>query len=225
MNCEEAKSLIEEFYDGELNHNLKDSLKNHMAGCFSCRHSLEALQQLDRFLEKSPVPFPAAAALDQKIKQALDKTSVAKKDSLWRRFFFGSIAIPKPILASAVALIIATVIGAHLLGRNNFYAHSTESLAVASPPPAEITAPPKIVEVPVIQIVEKPVVKEKIVTRVVCADRRKSFERKPDVFEESDAAPNNRIVKTGNFSRASLKGFQPLPEIKTRIIKEGIYEK
>jgi hypothetical protein len=90
-------------------------------------------------------------SLDQRILTAYRRQFHARP--WWRQWLTGSISLPVPVAAMAVLLLCAT---SYLAVRR-----------VASYPPEvpPITAPVKIVEVPV------PVVKEKIVTRVVYKNR------------------------------------------------------
>jgi hypothetical protein len=111
---------------------------------------------------------------------------------LWRRWLIGSIRIPVPIAAAALLLLCATSFLA---------ARKAASVSIENPPAA---VPTKIVYVPV--------VKEKIVTRVVY---RKTDEQKA----KESPAPNSPTP------RIDLANFRPINDIKLIVIHGGNDEK
>jgi len=112
---------------------------------------------------------------------------------LWRRLLTGSIRIPVPIAAAAVLLLCATSFLA---------ARKATSYSIEAPPMA---APTKFVQVPV------PVIREKIVTRVI---HLKAGQGNPKPDSDNPA----RGAK--NATRPDLAAFRPVEEINIVVISE-----
>jgi hypothetical protein len=114
----------------------------------------------------------------------------------WRRWLAGSIRLPIPVAAMVGLLLCAT----SYLAVRKATTHSVEV--------APISAPVKVVEIPV------PVIQEKIVTRVVYAKAR------PQKAMES-SAPDflDPIEEKKALIQADLTGFRPVSEIKIIVMK------
>jgi hypothetical protein len=110
----------------------------------------------------------------------------------WRRWLTGSISLPVPVAAIAVLLLCAT---SYLAMRR------AASYSLEVPP---ITAPVKIVEVPV------PVIREKIVTRVVYKKTQNARE---------GPAPVSPAI------RSNLANFRPVSKLEIIITPGGNDEK
>ena len=52
MNCEEARALFSEFYDGELNQEIAQAVKEHLADCQECREEYKNLKKSLKILSK-----------------------------------------------------------------------------------------------------------------------------------------------------------------------------
>lgn len=60
MNCEQAKQLMSNFYDAELDVDVAHRFAKHLAGCNDCRAELEAFERLSSaILLASPAAAPA----------------------------------------------------------------------------------------------------------------------------------------------------------------------
>lgn len=212
MNCEETGLLIEELHDGELIFGLKKELEAHLAVCQSCQIYFESIWRLDQLLEKSPVP-PPSALLDHKIKQALAKKSAAlAPKSGWRQVFFGSIRIPTPALAVFVALIAFVIAAANMMGKGESISANIGNLLVIEKPSPDTTQPIRFVEVPVIKRI--------IVNRVIFIKNSSNAARSTTARLPGNYDTNSPIAENKYFTKIGLKGFQPLPAIKTEIIRE-----
>ncbi len=119
MNCETVSSLIEEFYDGEVDLHLKLRVEEHIAACALCSADFNKLVRLDRILEKSSTPPGPSAMLDRKLMQdfELQHEKVSKSPAWWRRIFAGSVSVPKPAFAVALILVALAVTAANIIGR------------------------------------------------------------------------------------------------------------
>jgi predicted anti-sigma-YlaC factor YlaD len=52
MNCKEARSLLSEFYDQELNQETSKTLEKHLAGCSECQKEDDNFNKILKILNK-----------------------------------------------------------------------------------------------------------------------------------------------------------------------------
>ena len=236
MNCEKVSLFIEEFYDGELDSRLQSRIKQHLAACPSCSADFEMLVRIDRQLEKSSAPPAASATLERKLTEAFRRRDekALKSPAWWRRAFVGSVSIPKPALgAAALASALAGVaLGVGLSTRGVSSGVGPPALgakASASPPVGPAPLPPVVNEGA--KVIEAPVVRERVVTRVVYVERRggesaarrwTGVDKAAKFTKRDDPTPSaGGAVEGGEYvTRANLSGFQPVAELKTRIIPD-----
>jgi hypothetical protein len=239
MKCEEVSLFIEELYDDEIDFHLKARVKEHLAGCPSCSADFDRIFRLDQLLEKAPAPPPPSALLDRKLMKAFERHNreALKSPAWWQRIFVGSVSVPKPAFAAILLAIIATITAAIMIERNRSVSFEIGTSLPASSPSVSTPLPPEIIEKT--KIVEVPVIRERVVTRVVYVERQNSEAIKPQkalsarngndgnkqkqTLKEGDTnlAMNGSIEDGGYVTRANLTGFQPATELKTRIIQEG----
>jgi hypothetical protein len=150
-------------------------------------------RELKNLLNEWRVPGPTAA-LGERVFS--DYRRQFQHRTWWRRWLAGSIRLPVPVATILGLLLCAT----SYLALRKAIAHS----AVAVP----VSAPVKVVEVPV------PVVQEKLVTRVVYVKAR------PQKAKES-SAPDTLLPIDENkaLPQADLTGFRPVSEIKIIVMK------
>lgn len=233
MLCSEIEKWIESLIDDELDLPFKKNVEAHVTGCRSCERIFEGAQRLRNVLKNSlPVVSPRNG-LDDSVMDAFYRKQAereASKPTAWRRGVFSLIAIPKPAFA-VLTIIFATLLGLGFqLGRISVapaqsliaVKQADESLLQTS----DQSAPVKIVEVPLTKIVEVPVVKEKVVTRYIYLNKlnHKRIEVKSKRQNNSqldNLAIKNSIAEDGYITQTSLKGFQPMSEIKVGIVKGG----
>ena len=236
MDCERVSLLIEEFYDGELDLHLKSRVEEHIAVCSFCSAEFYKVRSLDQLLEKSSAPPPPSAMLDQKLMEAFQQNQKAlKSPAWWHRIFAGSLSIPKPAFAAAVIMVAAAIAAANIIGRYAVTPSNVSSIPAASSPAVSTPLPPEIIEKT--KIVEVPVIRERVVTRVVYVERQSNESNNSQkslladdrtggnkqkqnlTKEETNSAIN---VEAGEYvTRGNLSGFQPIAELKTRIIQES----
>ena len=215
MKCEKISLRIEEFHDNQLDSSWNRLISKHLRSCPSCSADLREFQELSVLLNRSSTPLPSPA-LAKSLADAIKTRSEPKQR--WKKIFIGSIRIPKPILAASTALVVMLIIGANILGRNtsdHYWRNLSAILTLESP---KAVAKTKVVRVPVIKTIEVPVIKERIVKRIVYISRNPVNKNLPVAkkYIKQDLLAKSRKVPVG------LKGFQLVPEIKTRIIKEEI---
>jgi anti-sigma factor RsiW len=82
MNCQQAKSLIDPYADGELEASAILELEQHLQSCSACMLAWRNLQSLKKTLKQDALYFAAPAELRQRIKSELP--SPAKTVPLWQ---------------------------------------------------------------------------------------------------------------------------------------------
>lgn len=247
MNCEKVDELLNEFHDGATSAPLQSQIERHIGGCPSCAAALNRLQDLRSLLQKDIAPLPSSS-LEQKLMRAfLERHAPPKtKAPAWRyRLFAGSVSIPKPIFAAALMAIALALTTANLLGRRAAVTTAVDTASTApssaslqSPLPAEAFERTKIVEVPVV----KECVITKIVTKTVYVERENAninkIPKKPSAFDSSRttavskerdnadnfAVPNlpmsGSVAENGYYTQTDLSGFEPAAESNLRIIRK-----
>jgi hypothetical protein len=240
MNCQEVKLRLEAFHDGCADSDLSSRIGKHIAGCAVCNEDLRQLQALSTILRKSSVPAPSAA-LAQGLIEAFHQEYKQSTTALpwWKRAFGSTITIPVPALAIAIIVIVIGIAAANIVGRNAAIFDGSNSTSAASTPVISLSsAPPEIVEQT--KIVEVPVIRERIVTRVVHVERqgrtavlparnqalgssRKDLRRNSSNSIPKDTTPamNDSIAENGYLTRIDLTGFQPTNGMNARVVREG----
>lgn len=239
MDCERVSLLIEEFYDGEMDLHLKSRVEEHIAGCALCNAEFHKVLRLDQILERSSAPPPPSAMLDRKLMEAFQRQNQKDLTSpvWWQRIFIGSVSIPKPAFAAALIMIAFAVTAANIAGRFAVISSDASTISPVASPVNLTPLPPEVIETT--KIVEVPIVKERIVTRIVYIERQsneavksqkatlaqnqRGGNKQKEVVNEDNTnlAMNGSIVDGGYVTRANLNGFQPTAELKTRIIGGG----
>jgi hypothetical protein len=173
--------------------------------------------------------------LDQKLMEAFQQNQKAlKSPAWWHRIFAGSLSIPKPAFAAAIVMVAVAITAANVIGRYTVTSSDVSSITAVPSLIASTPLPPEIIEKT--KIVEVPVIKERVVTKVVYVERQsnetnnsqKSLlaqdrisgnrQKKNLTKEETDSAIN--VEASEYVTRGNLSGFQPIAELKTRIIQD-----
>jgi hypothetical protein len=150
-------------------------------------------QELKDILNQWMVPEPTAALSERVFS---DYRHQFHHQAWWRRWFTGSIRLPVPVAAMAGLLLCVT---SYLAAR---YA-TTHPIEVVP-----VSAPVKVVQVPV------PMIQEKVVTRVVYAKARPQKAKGSPVSEILIPIDENKAL-----AQADLTGFRPVSEIKIIVMK------
>ncbi len=241
MKCNEVEKQIDSFIDDELSPPLAGKVEFHLKECRACQETFESLQILRQMLGKD-ISVPASGKLDGRVMKAFSRHHETKQNKNWRNIVFGQIVIPKPAFALALLLLAIFTGLAFQLGKMAATDIQSETFitATANQPPQ--TSEPnlfsksakefedKIPDAPIIKYIEVPVVKEKIVTRIVYVNKQPGKENgikagsaksKPDNFALNSSVNENRYA-----TQINLKEFQPVGEMKAKIIrKDENYEK
>lgn len=138
--------------------------------------------------------------------QSLDARALASFRQLrprtpWgRKLFTASIRVPLPVAAALTIFAVAAALW-----------------ALRSPQAVTITVPQALPST--VQIVEVPVVQERVVTRTIYANRTQP--RPKGVDHTASAHPDANNAPVQNNGAANLIGFKPPEEMKIRIIRKA----
>jgi len=157
------------------------------------RPGLTEDRELNHLLESWQTP-ETPGELDQRVLASY--RSHFNRGRSWRRWLAGSIRIPVPIVAATVFMLCAT----------SFLAvRKATTISIQSPP---MVTPAKFVQIPV------PVIREKIVTRVIRPQTGQGSP-KPDSINPARGAQN-----ATQSDSAGLANFRPVEEITIVVISE-----
>ncbi len=241
MKCTEAEKQIDSFIDDELNLSLGDKVELHLKECRACEETFESLQALRQILGKE-ISVLNSSRLDGRVMKEFSSHHENKQKKNWRAVVFGQIVISKPAFATALLLFAVFTGLAFQFGKM-----TATDVRLEMPITETVNLPPQISEpnlfsksatefedktsdAPVIKFIEVPVVKEKIVTRVVYVNKQPGKENsikagsaksKPDNFALNSSVNENRYS-----TQVNLKEFQPVAQMKVKITKKDEnYEK
>ena len=149
------------------------------------------------------------ASLDQRVFASYHEH--LHRAPFWKRLFTASIRVPVP-MAAAVALL--------------FLLASGVTLAALKRTPAQTAAMPNpgVTTITKTEIVEVPVVKERIVTRVVYVEKPANapallVSQVPNNSQPGEIKLASHVAGDNAYTNVDLSGFQPVEEMTVRIIK------
>jgi len=125
MRCEDTRSRLNAYSDGELPQELRRTVESHLAACRSCRELLEAMRGMDELFQGTlPVP-PVPEGLTERIMAGARERRSAEIPE--RRFpswtwnpvpWLAELSVPMR-LAAGVTVLVALAAGVYLDGRNS----------------------------------------------------------------------------------------------------------
>jgi hypothetical protein len=227
MQCIEVEKWIEQFVDDELGFLFKKDVEAHINECRSCERILTSIQKVRGLIKHSLPVISPSAQMDARVFEAFNrkhKKNKANLPLLWLNKIFGGLAVSKPAFALAMILFAFGLGLAFQVGRITATdVNLTVDLRELSSPPSKIALPVELKEESQIQAEETPVIRERVVTRVVYVDSQKNKEIKVKSRQAKSGSDkftlNNTIAEDGYLTQANLSGFKPTSEIKTTIIK------
>ena len=221
MRCVEVVKQIDLMLDNELNLLQSKEIEQHCSQCNTCQKSYQILEKTKGVLKNQPSLLPTAF-LDSQILQAFENHHrQPPKTNFWKHFL-----IPKPAFALILTLFAIGVGLAFLLGRMSVSKIETELVKSENLPiqiePKQIQQTTETNEPTVLTVtkyVKVPVFKEKEVIKIV------------QIEKPIPKIQSQPIIKSGNFDNSStskalitkinLEEFQPIAELKTRIVRKG----
>ncbi len=214
-DCRKTREALIDLAFDEASPERKLSLLVEIEGCAACSSQYQELTQALRAVDEAAErahPGEAYwlaydAALLDRLRRAHGERRV-ERSALWKRFFAARLRVPVPLAALVVLLsIVSTTLWLRT--------RSMGQVALAPAAPSPVAA----------GTVEVPVVREKVLTRVVYVERKGRRGRvapqqtpaaavdRAGLIAREDSAASTPLVRTG------LAGFQPADDVKLTIIK------
>lgn len=238
-NCRETRSRLAELvFDCSAGEHEPEHGIAEIKACAGCLEQYQALRATLGLLDRGDVHHPAESywtGYNERLRQhltALQQQSPPPESPgrWWKSFTGRSIPVPLPVAAAVALLLVATSV---LTLRRPQPTMLTQMHA-----PSPTTARPLPVA-PALspQVVEAPVLREKLVTRIVYVERTRraaSQKRQERVVArqlKGASIPTAAINKTRSehnadddiayFTRTNLEGFQPSNNLQINILKPG----
>ena len=222
-DCRAMESRLIDLVFGELEAGEKLGLLAEVETCDAClveyRSIASALLVFDQSVEAS-LPEESYWPRHQRERSELlaqtapHAVTAQRSEPLWKRLFAASLPVPVPIAAAIVlALLVSSVLALR---------PSQKETVTAAPERVVVHAPPQIIEVPV--------VREKVIKHTIYVEKRgrekNETPRKRMLPQESEAeltARHNEAesAQGGFFTHANLTDFQPAGELRIRVIKRN----
>ena len=76
MNCHDVRRLLSDYIDGELGHDVRDGIEQHIGACADCQHELEAIRSVLASAEALPRSIAPARDLWRDIEPRLGQQKV-----------------------------------------------------------------------------------------------------------------------------------------------------
>lgn len=221
-DCRTMESRLVDLVFGEIEADEKLHLLTEVEACDDCldeyRSMTGTLLVFDEVVEASTPDesyWPQHQAMRrERLEQIASRVVAQNREPFWKRIFTAKLPVPVPL---AVALTLALLVSSVLALRP-----STKETTTVVQPPVVRQAPPEIIEVPVVQ--------EKVVTRIVYVEKRErektETQRQSPTIQRNDGTLAARraeaeSVQGGFFTHANLTDFQPADEMRIRVIKRS----
>jgi hypothetical protein len=219
-DCRKLENSLVDLVFNELEADEKQYLLAELESCAGClseyRSMTETLLVFDQSIEASTPDESYWPGHHAALRQRLETYALpakTKRDSFWKRLLMAKLPVPVPLAAAiAVMLLTSSVIALRQ--------SKAEVIPAAPQTLSATTTTPEIIEVPVIR--------EKVVTRTVYVEKRARENNRPlrqttvappDEYSLTARNSANESVQANLFTHVNLTDFQPPDEMKIRIIK------
>ena len=114
------RELISAYYDGETDSKWSFNIKEHIESCTSCSESMNAVNDISRFLNNSEVP--GESEIKDRVFDAIErKRTVIKYQPIWRKHFDVSFPVAAAAAAAMVVFLTTTlVIGLNSISKTEY---------------------------------------------------------------------------------------------------------
>ncbi len=99
MNCQDSKSQLQTYLDGELDLTRSLEMEKHLRECPACSQALNSLRLLAQSLRNDSLRFPPPASLEKRLRSALHREGGSRAQTLRWRWLI-------PALTAAALLIV-----------------------------------------------------------------------------------------------------------------------
>lgn len=229
MECKDCLFLFDDYTDEILKEEGISEISEHLAVCTSCAFAYKQFHREQELFERYLHKADESPVLWKNLQESINPL---KAKPWWLRIFQGSISIPKPVLAAALILIAAAFISANVMWKRSVATTSEIVLKPSVPTIDNASQQPEVVEKT--KFVEVPVIKERVVTKIVYVERQKTRPLRSESPVLASTGSNQSIKKSvkgnitvsgipvdkGYFTQVDLSQFQPTNETKVRVISE-----
>src|SRR5207244_12444851 len=85
MNCQDSKSQLQAYLDGELDLTRSLEMEKHLRECPACSQALNGLRLLAQSLRNDSLRFPPPASLEKRLRSALHREGGSRAQTFrWR---------------------------------------------------------------------------------------------------------------------------------------------
>jgi hypothetical protein len=219
-DCRKLENSLVDLVFDELDTDEKQCLLAEVESCVGClreyRSMTETLLVFDQSVEASSPDESFWPQHHAALRQRLEIGALpakTKRTSLWKRLLTAKLPVPVPVAAVIAIMLLTSSVIALRQSKVEVISPTSQTLS------ANTTTP---------EIIEVPVIREKIVTRTVYVEKRERQNTR--ALPQATVAPRDEYSLTarnslresgqGNlFTHVNLTDFQPPDEIKIRIIK------
>src|SRR5437588_11232861 len=99
MNCQESKSQLQAYLDGELDLTRSLEQEEHLGECSACSQALDSLRLLQTSLRNDSLRFQPPAGLEKRVRSALHREGGSRAQVFHWRWLI-------PALSAAVLVIV-----------------------------------------------------------------------------------------------------------------------
>ena len=228
-DCREIENRLIDLVFDELEANEKLRLLDETENCATClsaRRSITGtLVVFDRAIEATSPDENYWLGYDERLHRKLRSLGASAPETrppFWKRMFAASLPVPVPVAALIIITLLVSSIFALRPSSTDAVA-ATRAQAEAATTSSTATLSPAAV-----QIIEVPVVSERVVTRIVYVEKKgrekNGAQRQPVLVAQSKPVVRARPSEdeqSGFITRANLEGFEPTSEVKIRMIRRS----
>src|SRR5437660_11064811 len=99
MNCQDSKSQLQAYLDGELDLTRSLEIEKHLRECSACSQALNSLRLLAQSLRNDSLRFQPPAGLERRVRSTMQHEGGSRAQTFRRRWLI-------PALTAAVLLIV-----------------------------------------------------------------------------------------------------------------------
>jgi hypothetical protein len=239
MNCTEVEKQIYFLLDDGASSEIREQVKHHLKECQNCKQIYAKLEAVNEVLMKSitvPEPYRMDTNVIEAFRRHQSKKHKAKESANWWAALLELILIPKTAVALFALLFVVSGALAFQFGRmtaTNVQAPTSQAEKINQLTFKEKDAPvistepasKPMADSHSTKFIKVPVIKEKIVTRIVYVNKPLKRESQRDTssgtFEKNNLAIKSSMQRNEFLTEVNLKGFQLVSDSKVRIIKKG----
>ena len=108
MNCQESKSQLQAYLDGELDLTRSLEMEKHLRECSACSQALNSLRLLQESLRNESLRFQPTAGLEKRVRSALRRESDSRAPTFRARWLIPALTAAALVIVFASYLLTRT---------------------------------------------------------------------------------------------------------------------